>query len=84
MEQTFDKLILEGRKRLTITGVSSVEGFSDKYIKLVVNGSKAIVSGNNIKITGYNKGTGTLTADGEFTLINYAKDNGPMLKRLFK
>ena len=31
-----DKLMLEGRKRLSMTGVTSVDGFSEDYLKLTV------------------------------------------------
>ena len=79
-----DKLILDGRKKLQMTGVDAVEGFSDRMLKLSVSGSKVLINGENIKITAFNKATGNLTADGNFTEIKYNFKKAPLIKRLFK
>ena len=79
-----DKLCLDGRKRLSMTGVETVDGFTEQLLKITVNGSKVTVNGNGIKITAFNKSTGTLTADGEFNEIRYLTKKAPIVKRLFK
>ncbi len=79
-----EKLILEGRKRLSMTGVDSVDSFSEEWLKLTVSGSKVTVFGENIKITAYNKLSGTLSADGVFNEIKYNRKKVPVIKRLFK
>ncbi len=79
-----EKIILDARKHLTMTGVSSVDGFSEQFLNLTVSGSKVKISGENIKITAYNKGTGSLTADGNFCEIKYTDKRAPFIKRLFK
>ncbi len=79
-----EKIVLDARKRLSMTGVSSVDGFSEQFISLTVSGSKVRVSGENIKITSFNKGTGSLTADGAFTEIRFNSKKTPLIKRLFK
>ncbi len=79
-----EKIVLDARKRLTMSGVSSVDGFSEQVINLTVAGSKVKIVGENIKITSFNKGTGNLTADGCFTEIKYSTKKLPLLKRLFK
>ncbi len=87
MSQTpieIEKIVLDARKRLTMTGVSSVDGFSEQVLNLTVSGSKVRVTGENIKITSYNKGTGNLTADGAFSEIKYNQKKAPLIKRLFK
>ena len=74
MQQTSieaDKLVLDGRKRLSMTGVQSVDGFSDQVINLTVSGNKVRIIGDGLKITAYNKATGSLSADGNFTEIKY-------------
>ena len=78
------KLELDGRKRLTLTGVQSVDGFSQQVLNLTVLDGKLKISGENIKITGYNKQTGVLTADGNFTEIKYLEKNKNLFKKLFK
>ncbi len=87
MSQTpveIEKIVLDARKRLTMTGVTSVDGFSEEVLHLTVSGSKVKVSGDGIKITSYNKGTGNLTADGNFNEIKYNYAKIPLIKRLFK
>ena len=50
------KLTLENQKKLYMSGVDSVDSFSDKELKLTVGGSKVLIGGEGIKITAYNKG----------------------------
>jgi hypothetical protein len=79
-----DRILIEGRKKLTMTGVDSVDGFTEQVLNLTVSGSKVKVSGENIKITAYNKATGSLNADGVFNEIKYSVKKAPLMKRLFK
>lgn len=79
-----DKLMLESRKRLSMTEVSSVDGFNEQTLNLTVNGLKVKVMGENIKITSFNKTTGNLTADGTFNSVSYSSKRQPIIKRLFK
>ena len=73
------KLTLENQKKLYMSGVDSVDSFSDK-----VGGSKVLIGGEGIKITAYNKGNGALTADGKFDSIRYDANKAPFFKRIFK
>ncbi len=79
-----DSLVLDGRKKLSMTCVDTVDGFSEQSLKLTVKGNKVLVSGENIKITSFNKNTGNLTAEGEFVQIKYGTQKTPIVKRLFK
>ncbi len=79
-----DKLVLEGRKKLSMTGVDAVESFSDQNLKLKVAGNKVSIFGENIKITSYNKSSGILSAEGVFNEIKYAHAKAPLIKRIFK
>lgn len=81
---TLEKFTLEGRKRLSITGVNSVDGFSERELKLTVSGSRVDIRGENIKITAYNNVSGNFTADGLFSEIKFGGKKVPMLKRIFK
>ncbi|MBE7087287.1 MAG: hypothetical protein E7369_03200 [Clostridiales bacterium] len=78
-----DKLCLESRKRLSMTGVQTVDGFSEQCLRLTVNGNKVTVCGQGIKISAFSKATGNLTADGEFREIRYG-DKGKPFSKLFK
>lgn len=86
MQQTDDiqRLTLEGQKRLNMNGVESVDGFSDRELRLTVSGNRVLVAGDGIRITAYSKGTGNLQADGKFTAIKYDFKKAPLLKRVFK
>ena len=79
-----DKLEIIGRKRLAMSGVEAVDGFSEQVLNLTVLGNKVKITGEKIKITAFNKATGTLMADGVFNEIKYNAKKVPMLKRIFK
>lgn len=79
-----EKLILESRKHLSLSGVESVDSFNQQCLKLSVMGNKVQVIGENIKITAFNKINGTLNADGTFFEIKYNYKKQPLSKRIFK
>ena len=79
-----DKLTLDGRKLLTMTGVSSVDGFGEQFLSLTVSGNKVKITGENIKISTFNKANGNLTAEGTFNEIKYNYKKAPLVKRIFK
>ena len=79
-----DKLEILGRKRLAMSGVETVDGFSEEQLRLTVSGVKVKISGEKIKITAFNKATGTLMADGVFNEIKYNVAKVPLMKRVFK
>ena len=79
-----NRVVLEGRKRLFLTGVESVDAFSDEQVKLSINGEKMLITGDNIKITSFNKGTGNLSAEGNFVLFRYDYKKQSIVKRIFK
>lgn len=79
-----DKLEIIGRKRLAMCGVETVDGFSEQALNLTVSGMKVKITGEKIKITAFNKATGTLTADGVFNEIKYNAKKTSLLKRIFK
>ena len=79
-----EKLVLDGRKFLSLCGVQTVDGFNEQSLRLTVNNSKVVVVGENIKITAFNKANGNLTAEGEFYEIKYSHKKTPIVKRIFK
>lgn len=83
-ENNVHSLTLDLRKKLTITGVESVDGFSEQTLKLSVNGDKLVVLGNDIKITSFNKANGNLSAEGDFFELKYQKKKDGILKKVFK
>lgn len=83
-QEVTDKLELMGRRRLAMSGVETVDGFSEQALNLTVSGVKVKITGEKIKITAFNKATGTLMADGVFNEIRYNAKKTPLLKRIFK
>ena len=77
-------LTLENQKRIVLTSVLSVDGFSPENLKLTVNGKKVVITGNNIKITSFNKSSGDFRAEGDFVKISYEGKKIPVLKKIFK
>ena len=79
-----DKLCLDGRKKLSMSGVEMVDSFSDQSLKLTVSSNKVIINGDNIRITSYDKDKGLFNAEGNFLEIKYIRKKGSIVKRLFK
>ena len=77
-------LILEQRKRLSISGVSSVDFFSDQCLKLTIGGSRAQIFGENLKVIAFAKEQGNFIAEGTFNEIKYNYKKPSILKRIFK
>ena len=77
-------LHLEERKKLTMSGVLSVDSFLEQYIKLTVVGCKVQINGEKLKVVSFNKSTGALIVDGLVNEIKYITKKQPLLKRIFK
>lgn len=76
-------LNIEQCKRVTATGVSSVDSFSDKQIVLSFAGGKIVIAGSGMKITGFLKSSGSFSAAGEIYGAKYVKKFS-LKQRLFK
>lgn len=79
-----ERLVVDARKLLTLTGVQTVDGFNEQSLKLTVNGTKVQIMGDNIKITAFNKASGNLSAEGNFYQVKYCHNKQPLIKRIFK
>ncbi|MDE7158127.1 MAG: YabP/YqfC family sporulation protein [Clostridiales bacterium] len=77
-------LTIEQQKRISMTGVSSVDGFSETVISLTVNGKKVTISGTHLKVLSFSQGSGNFSASGEVTSVKYGGAKGKALQKLFK
>ena len=77
-------LTLEDRKKITLTGVSSVDSFSETAVNLTVNGTHVQIIGAKLKVLSFSQGSGNFAASGEVTQIKYGAGKGKLLSRLFK
>ncbi len=78
------KLELENRKKLVMSNVEAVDGFTSQSLRLTVSGEKVEIFGENIKITSYNKTSGSFVAEGLFSQIKYCGEKLSFFKRIFK
>ena len=77
-------LTIEDRKKITMTGVGSVDGFSETLISLTVNGKRVQIMGTKLKVLSFSQGSGNFTACGEVAQVKYGGAKGKFLSRLFK
>ena len=77
-------LVLEDRKRLTLTGVIAVDCFTDQKIRLTVQSGKLLIGGEKLKINGFSEGTGDFSCEGVISSVNFLSRQEKFIKRLFK
>ena len=78
-------LTLENRKRASITSVSEVLAFSDKEVKLKLNDKTImIITGNGLKIGGFDNSSGNAVILGEVFLVKYKGKEESFIKKVFK
>ena len=83
---TAHRLELEGRERLTISGVEDVERFDDTGIVMTTSAGVLTVTGEGLHIGQLSLEGGELHVDGRVDSISYEEDDGGrggLLRRLF-
>jgi hypothetical protein len=81
-EQVEHILTIESLKKLTATGISSVDSFSASQIVMSYSGGKIVVNGSQMKITAFSKSTGSFSASGVFSSVKYGGGSGLRQKLL--
>lgn len=80
-------LILEGRERLTISGVEDVESFNEQQVVAVTSRGTLIISGTSLHIERLSLDMGELLIEGEVAELRYedapAQRGGGIFSRLF-
>ena len=82
METKQSTLTVEQQKKLTMTGVSAVDAFSETGITLTVNGIRVQITGSHLKVLSFSEGSGNFAASGEISSVRYGAKGG--FKKLFK
>lgn len=80
-------LILEGRKKLTLTGVSDVDSFDDHMVVAYTSYGELTIKGANLHISKLNLENGELNLDGEISSMVYAENHqtsGGFFSKLFR
>ena len=89
MEEVIRKnsnIILESRKKLTLTGVKDVVSFDDETLILKTELGNLTVKGEKLHIGIFNTETGDLSADGVFITMVYTTDEkqGGFFSKVFR
>ncbi len=78
-------LILDNRKKLTLTGVTDVMGFDEQTVSLSTDCGTLIVKGENLHINKLNLDSKDVCIDGMINSLQYLSQNTKTLKsKLFK
>ena len=86
MEQTSQQpqtALIEQQKKITVTGVESVDAFSDRQISLTLENGTASISGDGLTIVSFSKTSGAFTAVGKVSRIRFHARGEKLSKRLF-
>ena len=87
VEPNVHNLIMEGRKKLSVSGVEDVESFNETEIVLHTNMGALVVEGDKLHINKLTIDNGEVLIDGELCCVRYtyeSENSGGFLKRLFK
>ncbi len=78
-------LIIDNQKKVSITDVSQVNGFSEKEIKITLNsGEKISILGTEMKIINFAKDSGNFVAEGQILGVKYQGKSVNFIKRIIK
>lgn len=80
-------VILEGRERLSISGVEDVESFNEETIVVYTSKGMLLVQGNDLHIEKLSLDGGDLAVEGKVHTLRYeeeTQERGGLLSRLFK
>lgn len=82
-------IILENRKKLSISGVNDVLSFDDQVVIVDTELGLLTVKGENIKITKLSLDTAEVIIEGEISNLSYSQNNpeknsGTILSKIFK
>ena len=76
---------IENKSKITASGVVEVASCTDKAIKLILNDKTVfLISGNNLKIIGFDNKSGNIALTGEILLIKYKPKEESVFKKVFK
>lgn len=80
-------IIIEDRKKLTLTGIKDVISFEEETIILESSMGRMTIKGSSLHILNFDTETGDLTAQGKLFALVYTgeeKSSGGFMSRLFR
>lgn len=88
VKQATQKLVLENRENLSVSGVKDVESFSETVVNLDTSMGRLVLKGENLKINKLNVDTGDLSLIGKINAMEFTKPakraKGNLMEHLFK
>ncbi len=83
-ENSAQNVTIEQQKKITMTAVESVDGFTAQQITLTLSGGgRAIITGDGLKIINFSKSNGNFGASGKISGVRFADKKLKISKRLF-
>ena len=85
--KTPHNLILEGRRKLSLSGISDVDSFDDQTVVVYTDLGELCIRGHDLHIDRLSIETGELNVEGEVDSLSYSnqqKSGGGLFSRLFK
>lgn len=76
-------LTLEDQSKLVLSGVERVDSFSEREIRLVVNGKRVRIEGSKLKVLAFSEGSGNFSAGGSVESIRFSQ-GAKAVSRFFK
>ena len=79
-------IIVEDRKKYTLTGIKDVLSFDEETVVLSTPLGKLVIKGNGLQIQNFNNETGDLSGTGKIHAFAYtvAEERGGFFSRIFK
>ena len=71
MEKLPHKVTLEGRKKLTMQGVTQVMGFDDTQVLLATNQGNLLIQGEDLQLKALSPDGGQMVVDGHICALSY-------------
>lgn len=79
-----NKLTLDNRKKIVLSGVEKALSSNEDNIILVVSGTKLYITGHNLHIEKLDVEAGVVEAEGDFESIKFGGSSKSLFKRIFK
>lgn len=88
MQDTLKKphnLILDSRKKLSLSGVNDVSGFNEETVSLTTEMGGLVIRGSNLHISKLNLDTGEVEIEGMINSLQYiqSRQNKSFMQRIF-
>ena len=87
-QSTPHNIVMENRKKLSISGVIEIESFNEQMIEAITEMGMLIIRGEGLHINKLSKDTKDVCVDGKIASLVYQQKNnkasGSVFKRLFK